>query len=208
MNAPDGGAIEVIVWAPYPFDGFSNGGGSFAPLLDVGPERQPGGGGGGRGVHLRWGRTFKCNKGAGDVIKAIASGFSKFGNFTGSFGLGNIDVAHVTFGNVPVTQGAIIPITDVNTLGPTINTSVTVTSVSATSFTFVTNSGHVLYPATIAFSASNAANGMINFSINVNGDFASRFDKVLYYAGGEDLENKIWNNFIDDVQKFCASKTN
>lgn len=86
------------------------------------------------------------------------------------------------------------------------NVSVTVQSVSTTSFTFVTNPGHVLDPATITFSGRDAGRGRIGFSINVNGEFASRLHQGMYYLGGDDLEDKIWNNLIDNVQRSCGSK--
>ena len=104
-----------------------------------------------------------------------------------------------------------IQISDVNR-GPddlpmgTFNVSVTVTSVSTTSFTFATDSGHVLYPATITFSTSDASPGQINFLIQVNGDFAGPLQRLGYYMGGYNLENNIWNHFEQNVQAACAGK--
>jgi hypothetical protein len=82
---------------------------------------------------------------------------------------------------------------------------VTVASVSATSFSFTTNPGHVLYPANISFSATNVGPGQINFSINVNGNFASFLTRAAYYAGGNNLEDNIWNHMLGNVQRACSA---
>jgi hypothetical protein len=150
-------------------------------------------------------------------MKQLEADFSKFANFVGNFGpLGvAVNTAAVSFGSGPVTQGGSIPITDVNVIPnpfgyapvvQTINTSVTVQSVSTTSFTFSTDPGHVLQPAAISFTASDAANNQINFTINVNGQFAGPGVRVGYYAGVYDLENKIWNNLVKNIQALCNPK--
>jgi hypothetical protein len=71
-------------------------------------------------------------------------------------------------------------------------------------FTFETVPGHVLNPATISFTAKDIGSGNVNFSINVNGNFASYTAEARYYAGGNDLEDKIWNHLIDNVQQYCG----
>jgi hypothetical protein len=90
--------------------------------------------------------------------------------------------------------------------GPPVNTSVTVASTSSTSFTFTTVPGHVLYPASISFSASNSTNGNINFSINVNGQTGNKTATAEFKYAGSSLEDNIWNNFISNVMKFCNPK--
>jgi hypothetical protein len=122
--------------------------------------------------------------------------------------------ADVTFGNgsaTPVIQGGSIPISNVNRGPddlpmPTFQVSVTVASASATGFTFNTDPGHVLYPATISFSAIDAGPGQINFSIQVNGDFSSIGAWAGYRVGGYNLEDNIWNHFITNVQRVCAGQ--
>ena len=84
--------------------------------------------------------------------------------------------------------------------------SVTVSSVSTSGFTFTTDPGHVLYPATITFSANDAGSNQINFSIKVNGDFAGRLQQAGYYLGGSNLENNIWTHFEKNVKAMCAGK--
>jgi hypothetical protein len=110
-----------------------------------------------------------------------------------------------------VALGATINITDANTIlllgaqpQTTLSVSVQVTAISATSFTFTTLPGHVLYPATISFSATNGANGQLTFGINVNGNFSNATSGALYNLGGSNLENNIWNNVLSNVQKDCS----
>jgi RHS repeat-associated protein len=162
--------------------------------------------------------TVKCNTNAAGVMKQVESNFSQFGNYKGEFGPLGIPGASaaVTFGTgsaTPVTPGGSIPIsaevefpTPMPILGNSVNVSVTVASVSPTSFTFNTDSGHVLYPASITFSATDAGNNQIGFLIQVNGDFSSRGSEIGYYAGGYNLENNIWNHFEQNVGAFCAGK--
>jgi hypothetical protein len=113
-----------------------------------------------------------------------------------------------------VSLGSTISITDVNTIFvPTLSgilpvqaqtVAVQVTAVSSTGFTFTTLPGHVLFPATISFTATAGANGQLAFGINVNGNFSSPVSEALYYAGGYSLENNIWNNVLANVQKNCS----
>lgn len=116
-----------------------------------------------------------------------------------------------------MSQGGTIPITNANFVpnplnGPTymstvsFNVSVTVTSVSATSFSFTTNAGHVLYPADISFSATDAGPGQVDFAVQVNGDFAGAGAAAGYYLGGNNLENHIWNHLVKNVQAACSGK--
>jgi hypothetical protein len=152
------------------------------------------------------------------LMTAITANFSQFGNYEGGFGPLGIPFAQasVKFGQVPVTSGATISITNVNhddgfspdgtpVFVQTIKTSVVVDAVSATSFTFDTVSGHVLHPASITFSAVDTENGQVGFSIQVQGDFANSMDEWFYYLGGTSLEDNIWNNFVNNVKNFCSA---
>jgi hypothetical protein len=163
-------------------------------------------------------KTFPCGKNAAGVISVVTSDFSKFANYSGGFGPGGLPLANanVNFGQGPVLQGRSISISNTNTfLAPgssddltpasqSVNTSVNVQLVTPTTFTFATVSGHVLYPATITFSAQDLGPGQVRFSIQVNGDFANRIAEALYYLGGGNLENNIWNNLINNVQNSCS----
>ena len=73
-------------------------------------------------------------------------------------------------------------------------------------FSFTTNPGHVLHPATISFTATNTDRDRVSFAINVKGDFAGFFAAAGYYSGGYDLENKIWTNVIGNVKKYCGNR--
>ena len=70
------------------------------------------------------------------------------------------------------------------------------------SFTLTTNPGHVLYPATITFTATDTSGG-IRFDITVDGQTASLLDSALFVIGGADLESKIWTHFQAQVAADC-----
>jgi hypothetical protein len=72
-------------------------------------------------------------------------------------------------------------------------------------FSFDTLPGHVLYPANISFFAVQGAQGSVTFSINVNGNFASpAYEQLFKHGGGSDLEDRIWNNLIDNIERYCG----
>ena len=159
--------------------------------------------------------NIQCNKTPTQVISDMEGNFSNFGNYTGPFGMGGVASAVVTFSG-SVSLGATITINNVNvfpvpSLQPpyiqiatkTFNVAVQVSQVTATSFTFATLPGHVLYPATISFSASLPGTGQVSFAINVNGNFANLGSEIGYYGGGSDLENHIWNHVLQQVQADC-----
>jgi hypothetical protein len=73
----------------------------------------------------------------------------------------------------------------------------------SSSFTFTTLPGHVLYPATISFTASSSEAGYLTFVINVNGNFANLGSEIGYYAGGSNLEDHIWKHVLQQVQADC-----
>jgi len=70
----------------------------------------------------------------------------------------------------------------------------------------VTTANGVTYSATITFSASDVGPGQINFSIQVNGDFASLKSEVGYYLGGNSLEDNIWSRLEQNVQAACGGQ--
>ncbi|HTG17355.1 MAG TPA: RHS repeat-associated core domain-containing protein, partial [Blastocatellia bacterium] len=168
-----------------------------------------------RRVIKNYHRKFRCNKKAEDVLKEIEKDFSKFGNTDQSFG--GALTAKVTFGSAPIVTGATIPITTTVITPPiiirgvdyapppfTMNTSVTVYNVNPISFTYVTNPGHPLYPGKISFSAEDKGeNGKIKFSIDVDAQTNGRFNDTAFELVGSELEDKIWNHLIDNVEKFC-----
>jgi hypothetical protein len=57
---------------------------------------------------------------------------------------------------------------------------------------------------TISFSATDAGDGDITFSINVNANFSGVLSEGGYYLlGGSSFENNIWNNLLNDIQGAC-----
>lgn len=63
---------------------------------------------------------------------------------------------------------------------------------------------HPFDNGTVTFSAYDTGNGSINFSVNVNANFASFSSEAAFYAGGGSLaESSIWNHLIDNVQAAC-----
>jgi len=167
-------------------------------------------------VQKPYSRTFNCNKTNRDIFHRLRTHFPQFANFNGNFGPGGLGSASVTFGSAPITKGATIPIHNVNS-GPsdysptvTFDVAVKVASVSTMAgrsmgFSFDTLPGHVLYPANISFFAVQGDQGSVTFSINVNGNFASpAYGQLFKHAGGSDLEDRIWNNLIDNVERYCG----
>jgi hypothetical protein len=82
--------------------------------------------------------------------------------------------------------------------------AVTVSQLTSTSFTFTTLPGHVLYPATISFTASSPGAGLLSFTINVNGTFANKEAAEGYRAAGSAIEDNIWNNVLAQVKNDCT----
>jgi hypothetical protein len=199
----DGGFIGLISYF-WPFGNGGSGGGLAS-----------GGSGGGLGVSKPYSKSINCNKTPAQLIADMESNFASFANYSGTFGPAGfpLGAAAVKFSGT-VALGSTINISDVNTfVSPTqkgvfpvqvLNVAVQVTAVSATSFTFTTLPGHVLYPGTISFSAIAGVNGQLTFAINVDGNISSLVSTALYYSGGYNLENNIWNNTLASVKNDCS----
>jgi hypothetical protein len=80
---------------------------------------------------------------------------------------------------------------------------VTVKYETSNPFTFVTNPGHLLYPATITFTGVDTGAGQIQFSIDINGDYASVSDRLKFYFGVGNFEDKQWDHFSSQVVAHC-----
>jgi len=98
--------------------------------------------------------------------------------------------------------GSTIPIS-IGTFGIFQTLSVNVASMNSQSMTFTTNPGHLLYPASITFSATPAAQGSINFNINLGGTIANPFE---FYMGGGNFEDAQWNHFLGQVSSYCQQQ--
>ena len=176
--------------------------GTLDPCANVTP------GGGGFGtlyVSKRYHAQGPCVDNAKQVMNAVENNFSTFGNFktTGPGGIGE----SVTFNPAPgpLTVGESIPITIQFGAIYTLNTSVTVSSVGPGSLVFTTVPGHLLYPASITFSASNVGNGSIGFDINVSGTTSSFLNTLAFVAGGGSFEDDQWRNFLSQIGVLCNS---
>ena len=160
---------------------------------------------------------FSCKKTPTQIISDMETNFGNFANYNGPFGLMDVASATVSFSGT-VSLGATIQIHNVNTFPvpqsqydpnpphestQEFNVAVQVAQVTSNSFTFTTLPGHVLYPATIIFTGTSSGTGQLNFSINVNGNFANLEAEIGYYAGGSSLENHIWNHVLQQVQADC-----
>jgi hypothetical protein len=89
-------------------------------------------------------------------------------------------------------------------LNYTLNTSVNVVAANSTSFTFSTVAGHLLYPASITFSAVNTVSGGIIFNINLTGTVPLQ-NQAPFLFGGSQFENAQWHSFLGKVGALCNS---
>jgi hypothetical protein len=88
---------------------------------------------------------------------------------------------------------------------PVGNLVVTVTSQSATGWTFTTDPSRHYFDGTVSFSAYDAGSGNISFSITANADWVSpvtRYTVGVMILAGED---STWNNMLNKVQGYCTS---
>jgi RHS repeat-associated protein len=173
------------------------------------PDNPDPGGPGGPGspdVSKNYSETIKCNETSGQLLSHLESNFGNFANYSGTFGPLGAASANVPFSGT-VAKGSTITIVGTNTMlggiSQTQTVAVTVSALGPNGFTFTTLPGHVLYPATISFSATTGANGQLTFGIAVNGNCADASSKAMYNIGGNSLENNIWNNLLNNVQKDC-----
>jgi hypothetical protein len=84
--------------------------------------------------------------------------------------------------------------------------SVTVQSMTANQLIFQSDPGHVLYPAKVSFSTSDAGNGSITFTTNVSGATNGIWGTLKFYPGGGRAgETSSWNNLLNNVGKFCGN---
>jgi len=133
------------------------------------------------------------------VMQAVEGNFPRFGNFSR---LGGSQTLTFTT-NGPLQAGSSVGINLRLGFLYNYNTSVTVQSANAQSMTFTTVPGHMLYPAQISFSASQASSTAINFNIYLVGNFVNAQSRIGYYAGGSNFENAQWNHFLGQVSSFC-----
>ena len=145
-----------------------------------------------------FGKTIQCTSSASDVMNYVETSFGSFGDYSRWGGLESVLFSPPSGMGV----GSAIPI-NIGTFGLFQTLSVNVQAINPQSMTFTTNPGHLLYPANITFSASAAAQGSINFNIDLGGTIANSFE---FYTGGSSFEDAQWNHFLDRVSSFCEEQ--
>jgi len=205
-----GGGVQVMC-DPLNGGAAADGGGSphYAPLLDA-PDSGRGNSGSAaanNGFHVQrtFQRTFQCSSSASGVMNALESNFASFANNPAS---GNFSTFSI-FTPGPASPGGQIGIdVGVQVGGHTIgysDVSVTVQSATSSQLVFQSDPGHVLYPATVSFSASDAGNGSITFTTSVNATTNGLWGTAQFYLlGGRAGETSTWNNLLNNVAGFCA----
>src|SRR6185437_10934951 len=140
-----------------------------------------------------------CNATADQLMQAVEHDFSRFGDFSRWDGLESVTFLPAFLGVAP---GATIPIR----LGGVVSldTAVRVQSLGPGSMTFATIPGHILYPASITFSASSLPYG-VRFNIVLQGSFPSWFSRLEFGLGGGAFEDAQWDHFLTQVVGFCKA---
>jgi RHS repeat-associated protein len=205
--------------------GGSGGGGGSAGGCPVDPATgtpncPSGGGGGGVGgqnpansdINKTWTKTFSCDKSATQVMSAVQKDMGQFADNRGSFFAANFPDQPLTMGGQYSIKPAVMTYT-ANMYSPTAtsgmlpvgNLAVTVTSQSATGWTFTTDPSRHYFDGTVSFSSTDAGNGNVTFSITANANWVSPF---THYTIGPIIlagENSTWNNMLNNVQGYCTS---
>jgi RHS repeat-associated protein len=150
-------------------------------------------------------RTFPCSSNAAQVMSALENNFASFGDNSGGTGLSTFSI----FTPGPVSPGEKLTINvGLQASGHTYaynDVSVVVQSATSSSLVFQSTPNHVLYPASVAFSASNAGNGAITFTTSVNARTNGVSGSFKFLFGGRAGETSTWNNLLNQVSKFCGN---
>ncbi len=154
-------------------------------------------------------RTFPCNTNAAGAIANLENNFAGMADWSA----GPLSVTFLQHG--PLTIGQPILIDGIlgaghwysGLAGTFATAGVSVSSVGSNSFMFTTIPGeHPFDNGTVSFSAYDAGNGNITFSVNVNASFSGLGSEAAFYMlGGSLSESSIWNNLIDNVEAACQN---
>jgi len=164
-------------------------------------------------VKKHYEKTFSCNKNAKDALADLRDNYTTLAGgknlsvnffqsetvtYTGTVAVGNVLNINI---NIQSLGGGFPP------SGSGFNTSfsVTVQSISDNSFTFQTNPGHPLDPGTITFAMSDAGDGQIDFSIDVDANADGLINGAIFLATGSAGEDAAWNNLLENVKKKCKN---
>lgn len=160
-------------------------------------------------VQRSFDRSFPCKQTAGGAMNNLQNNFPASANWQ----WGPLHVTFLQHGSL--MAGSMIPIDGPigawASLGGSpagflhaATSAVTVASVNSNSFTLATVPGmHPFDNGTVRFSASDAANGNINFGVDVNGAFADPLSKFAFNYGMKAVEASIWHNLMNNVQAGC-----
>lgn len=160
-------------------------------------------------VNKTWSRTFPCSMSATQVMAAVQNDMGAFADNSGP-GFGS------DFPDQPLELGKAYVVTPgiwIGSSGPAFGPNeegflpagilaVAVTSQSANGWTFTTDPSEHYINGTVSFSATNAGNGDITFSISAQGNWAgylSRLFGAIIKAG----EEANWNNMLNNIQSYC-----
>jgi RHS repeat-associated protein len=208
--------------------GDPSGGGSVGGPVGGGvvPPNRPSGGGSGKqptcgvvplrscnpanyDVNNTWSSTLPCNKSASQVMSAVQNDMGQFADNAGTIFAAKFPDSPITAGGQYLIQpgfnggnGNVIPGPGNWFIASPGYLAVTATSVSPNGWTFTTDPSQHYIDGTVSFSAANAGNGNITFSITAQGNWSSNFWAVLgpvIKAG----ENSTWNNMLNSVQGYC-----
>jgi RHS repeat-associated protein len=182
---------------------FGPGGGAPAPEPPPPPDKP-----GKNDVNKTWSRTFSCASGATHVMAAVQNDMGTFADnqslFASRFPDNPIRMggSYSVFPGLNNAQGGMLP----SLIGPypTGSLEITVSQISANGWTFTTNASQHYINGTVSFSASDAGNGNVTFSIHAQGDWSNAWYRLwgpLIKLG----EDSNWNNMLNNVQGFCAA---
>ncbi len=187
----DGGWRILINGGNTPSQVTSGGGSSTQPKHDI---------------NKTWSKTFACNGNAQQLMARVQNDMGEFADNRGT-------LFATAFPRQPLRLGsnyAIMPGLNTHSGGnefPTAILAVTVTSQSTTGWTFTTNPAQHFFDGTVSFSANNAGNGNVTFSINAQANYSSELTKYTLGPLIEAGENSNWNNMLAAVQGYCQAIT-
>jgi RHS repeat-associated protein len=156
-------------------------------------------------VKRRFSKTFKCKSNASGVMAALENNFSSFADNPSPGGLSTFAI----FTPGPVSPGQTLDINvGIQAFGRTVaynDVSVVVQSSTPSQLVFQSTSSHVLYPATVSFSASDVGDGSINFTTSVDATTNGLLGTFQFLLGGRAGETNTWTNLLSQVGKFCGN---
>jgi hypothetical protein len=135
-------------------------------------------------------------------MRALENNFAFFANNNG-------DHTFAIFTPGPLSPGDTVQIAvGLKLLGQVVAStvvSVTVKSVTDSHLVFSSDPGHVLYPATVTFSAQDAGNGQVTFTTAVDAQTNGELGTIEFLTGGKAGETNTWNHLLEAINKLCGN---